>query len=146
MKTRTPRRFNVGSDATKSLSRVLEDLPSSIRFCAEQLISRGSVIGVHVAKLLDSGFDLERHVLLIHDDEAWDDRILERVNDKLAAAPAVTGAPDPTEGAEAVETTEATIVRSPQLREQIGRAFEAAAADVKRVGARHDEARDLPGA
>lgn len=118
VKTRTTRDLDVGAKAEKSLARVINDLPNAILFCASQLRQRGSVLGVHIAALLDKGFDLERHILLVHDEEVWDDRILGRL------AGAVS------------ERTEATVVRVPELAALITRAYAEAVRDAARIASR----------
>ena len=128
VKTRTTKRLDIGLDASKSLARVLNDLPSSIRFCAAYLIRQGSFLGARVAKLLDEPFTLERHIVLVHDDGAWDDEIINRLR------PVIT------------EQTETTVIRVDNLADVISRAFTAAATDAKRIAERRPASKERSGA
>jgi hypothetical protein len=80
VKTRTRRQLNVGLEATSSLDAVLERLPSSIMFVVARLAEQGSALASHVGRLLrEADLEIQRHIVLVHDDDSWDDRILERL-------------------------------------------------------------------
>lgn len=105
VKTRTDRRLNVGVEASESLDHVLEELPSSIEFVVARLLEQRNALAPRVARLLDEGFTVERHIVLVHDDGRWDDRISER----LAAAEN--------------EPTQLTVIRLANLKQIIEKTF-----------------------
>jgi hypothetical protein len=108
VKTRTDTRLNVGVEASTSLDHVLEELPSSVEFVVARLLEQHNALAPRVARLLDEGFTIERHIVLVHDDDKWDDRITER----LAAAED--------------ERTRLTVVRLGSLKDIIQRTFDEA--------------------
>jgi hypothetical protein len=118
VKTRTRKDLDVGVEAATSLQNVLEVLPSSIQFVAARLLEQGSPIAHRVARLLVDGYEVERHIVLVHDDEEWDDRIVERLADAVSAR------------------TETTVIRLSKLKETIASAYSAAAVDPARTAAR----------
>jgi hypothetical protein len=109
IKTRTDKRLNVGVEASRSLDHVLTELPSSIGFVVARLLEQGSALAPRVARLLNEGYLVERHIVLVHDDEKWDDRISAR----LAEAE-----DDP---------TELTVIRLANLKQVIEKSFAEAA-------------------
>lgn len=111
VKTRTTKRLDVAVKASASLGQVLDDLPSSVHFVVARLLEQGNALAARIGRLLDEGFVIERHIVLVHDDDNWDERITER----LAAAEA--------------EPTELTVVRLTDLKKIIEKAFTAAALD-----------------
>lgn len=105
VKTRTDRRLNVGVDASASLDHVLEELPSSVEFVVARLLEQHNALAPRVAQLLDEGYRVERHIILVHDDRQWDDRITVR----LAAAEH--------------KPTQLTVIRLANLKGIINRSF-----------------------
>lgn len=82
VKTRTTRHLNLAMDARVSLQQVLDDLPSSLQFVVARLLEQSNALAPQIARLLKDDFDVERHIVLIHDDERWDDRITTRYTDE----------------------------------------------------------------
>jgi len=110
VKTRTSKRLNVAVDASKSLGQVLDELPSSVLFVVARLLEQRNALAGRIASLLDDGYAVERHIVLVHDDEEWDDRITERLAD-VEALP-----------------TKLTVLRLASLRDVVKKALIAAAA------------------
>ncbi|MBA3431550.1 MAG: hypothetical protein H0U16_08745 [Actinobacteria bacterium] len=108
VKTRTTKRLDVAVDASMSLKQVLDDLPSSVLFVVARLLEQGNALAFRIARLLDDGFTVERHVVLVHDNDKWDDRITARL---------VTPEDEP---------TKLTVVRLTNLKDVITKAFTAA--------------------
>jgi hypothetical protein len=109
VKTRTSKRLDVGVEASKSLGQVLDDLPSSLQFVVARLLEQGNALATRIARLLDEDFAVERHIVLVHDNDKWDDRITER----LAIAED--------------EPTRLTVIRLRDLKNLIAETFGAAA-------------------
>lgn len=82
VKTRTTRHLDLALDARVSLQQVLDDLPSSLQFVVARLLEQSNALAPRIARLLDDDFDIERHIVLIHDEERWDDRITTRYTDE----------------------------------------------------------------
>ncbi len=118
VKTRTDKRLNVGVEASTSLDHVLEELPSSVEFVVARLLEQHSALAPRVAQLLDEGYTVERHIVLVHDDGQWDDRISER----LAAAED--------------EPTQLTVIRLANLKNIIDKSFAEAALAPRRLADR----------
>lgn len=119
VKTRTRKRLDVGVDATQSLESALNELPASIQFVLDRMMEQGSALAYRIARLLSEGYEVERHIVLIHEDEQWDRRIVDRL------AQAVTS------------PTETTVVRLSRLKDTIASAYSAAARDPARTADRH---------
>ncbi len=111
VKTQNDKRLGIGLKANDSLAGALDSLGAGIHFVGAQLLRQGNaVLGARVLGLLaDDTKVIERHVVVVHEDSAWDDRIIDRL------------------GAVVSETTEATIIRVRQLRERIATTYTAAA-------------------
>lgn len=105
VKTRTTRHLNLALDARAGLQQVLDDLPSSLQFVVARLLEQGNALAPRIAKLLVDDFDIERHIVLIHDDDRWDERITTRFTD------------------EEDQPTMLTVVRINELSDVIGKAF-----------------------
>lgn len=103
--------LQVGVEAHSSLEGALSTLDASIQFVAVRLIEQGNVsLGTRVMSLLaDDSKIVERHIVVIHEDEQWDDRMVER----LCAV--------------VTTTTEATVIRMRDVRERIDTTYAAAA-------------------
>jgi hypothetical protein len=124
VKTRTRKRLDVGLNASTSLGQVLEDLPSSVQFVVARLLEQGNALASNVARLLDDGYVVERHIVLVHDNDQWDDRITQR----LAAAED--------------EPTQLTVVRLANLKDVVSNAFIAAGRAPGRMAERQTELTD----
>lgn len=118
VKTRTDKRLNVGVEASTSLDHVLEELPSSLEFVVARLLEQHNTLAPRVARLLDEGYTVERHIVLVHDDGEWDDRISERLAE----------AED--------EPTQLTVIRLANLKEIIQKSFAEAALAPGRLAGR----------
>jgi hypothetical protein len=114
VKTRTDRRLDVGVDAHESLEKVLVDLPQAITFVVARLNDRGIALATRVAQLLKTPYVVERHIVLVNDDTAWSDTIIERLGGKIT------------------NETSVTVIRIPSLADVITKAYDAA---VKAPGA-----------
>lgn len=117
VKTRTDKRLNVGVEASTSLDHVLEELPSSVEFVVARLLEQRNALAPRVARLLDEGYTVERHIVLVHDDGEWDDRISAR----LAVAED--------------EPTQLTVIRLAKLKHIIEKSFAEAALAPRRLAA-----------
>ncbi|WP_431929911.1 hypothetical protein [Nonomuraea jabiensis] len=109
VKTRLNKQLNVGVEAVASLQGVLDDLPSSLQFAAARLLDRKIALGARLMTLLVAPYRVERHIVLVQDDAAWDERIVDRV------------------AAQLTDRTEMSVIRLRDLRSMIGRAYSAAA-------------------
>ena len=110
VKTQNAKRPEVGEKAAISLDGALESLDAGIEFVAVRLLEQGNALGTRVLRLLvDESKVIERHVVVIHEDTTWDDRIVGRL------------------GGAVTETTEATMIRVRQLSERIAATYSAAA-------------------
>lgn len=119
VKTRTDRRLNVGVEAHESLEKVLVDLPQAITFVVARLNDRGIELASRVAQLLKTAYVVERHIVLVNDDTAWSETIVERLGGKVT------------------DETNVTIMRIPKLADVITKAYDAA---VRATGATAKEA------
>ncbi len=108
VKTRTDRRLDVGVEAHESLEKVLADLPQAITFVVARLNDRGIGLAVRIAQLLKAPYVVERHIVLVNDEKAWSDTIVERL------------------GAKVTEATSTTVLRIPKLSDLIRAAYDAA--------------------
>jgi len=115
VKTRTTKRLDVAVDASTSLRQILDDLPSSVLFVVARLLEQGNALAPRIARLLVDGYAVERHIVLVHDNEKWDDRITER----LAIAEN--------------EATRLTVIRLANLKDVIEKAFAGAALTPERL-------------
>ncbi|MEV1179406.1 hypothetical protein [Nonomuraea sp. NPDC049784] len=110
VKTRLDKRLDVGVQAVQSLQGVLDDLPSSLHFAAARLLDRKIALGARVGALLIAPYRVERHIVLVQDEADWDERIVDRL------------------AAHLTEPTEVSVIRLPELRAMIARAYTTAAA------------------
>lgn len=114
VKTRSRRQrpdFDVGKEAYASLAGALSTLDASIEFVATRLLDQGNqALGVRVMALLaDESKVVERHVFVVHEDDQWDARVVDRL------------------GGVVTESTEATIIRMREVRERIATTYAQAA-------------------
>jgi len=116
VKTRTTRRLDVGIDAEESLGKVLADLPSSITFVVARLLDRSNALADRIARLLRDGYAVERHIVLVHDEGAWSQQIIDRLQGSITAR------------------TQVTVIRVGDLDTVIKQAFTAAADRSTAVG------------
>ncbi len=118
VKTRTTKKLKIGQDAAASLEGSIKTLPSSIQFIGARLLAEGhAAIGSRVITLLARDYALERHIVLVHDEDVWDEEI---VNGLEAAV---------------LEKTDATVIRIKSLRDRIDAAYNAACRAAAGAGA-----------
>jgi hypothetical protein len=120
VKTRSTKNLDVGKEAHKSLNITLRTLDASLDFIVTQLVERGNAaLGTRLFRLIANPDKvIERHVVVVHDDDAWDDRILDRLGEVVE---------DP---------TEATVILMKSLWDRITATYAAAARHVHPEGRR----------
>jgi len=118
VKTRTSKKLGIGEEAAASLETAIATLPSAIQFAAARLLEAGhAAIGSRIMMLLATDYVLERHIVLVHDEELWDERIVARTDAAVR------------------EKTDATVIRIKSLRETIDAAYDAVPQAIGAVGA-----------
>ncbi|MFD7900589.1 Hachiman antiphage defense system protein HamA [Streptomyces sp. NPDC059743] len=111
VKTRASRDNRVGSEAYDSLEKVLDRLDESIHFLMARCADRGQVFLARRlgALLREPGRRrVERHMLFVHDAASWKEDIVAGL------------------GAKVTQRTELTVVKIDDLKEFVGRVYEAA--------------------
>ncbi|MFC8728201.1 Hachiman antiphage defense system protein HamA [Streptomyces bacillaris] len=111
VKTRASRDNRVGEEAYNSLEKVLDRLDESIHFLMARCNDRGQVFLVRRlgALLRDPGRrQVERHMLFVHDARSWKEDIVAGL------------------GAMVTQRTELTVVAIDDLKEFVGRVYDAA--------------------
>ncbi|MFE4263403.1 Hachiman antiphage defense system protein HamA [Streptomyces sp. NPDC056883] len=111
VKTRASRDNRVGNEAYDSLEKVFDRLDESIHFLMARCSERGQVFLARRlgALLRDPGHrQVERHMLFVHDAKSWKEDI-------------VTGL-----GAKVTQRTELTVVKIDDLKDFVGRVYDAA--------------------
>jgi hypothetical protein len=109
VKTRTTKKLKIGQEANESLESGIRTLPSSIQFVGARMTEGGhAAIGSRIMALLAGGYVVERHIVLVHDEDLWDERIVDGLKDAVG------------------EKTEATVIRIKSLRDRIDAAYDAA--------------------
>lgn len=108
-KTRTTRRLAIGVEAHTSLERSLRDLPETISFVVAALNREGKKgLAVRVGRLLLNPYEVERQIILVHDEQRWSDKITLRL------------------GAVVSDRTKVTILRIADLARVVENAFRSA--------------------
>ncbi|WP_344612105.1 Hachiman antiphage defense system protein HamA [Dactylosporangium salmoneum] len=115
VKTRSAKDLGVGREAHESLESVLQRLDESISFVFERLVENHNALAKHVGRLLMEPYEVARHIVLVHDRDRWDDRVVER----LVAV--------------ASQPIEVTVIRLPELKDLVQRAYTAAEASPRRA-------------
>ncbi|MFG2489392.1 Hachiman antiphage defense system protein HamA [Streptomyces virginiae] len=111
VKTRASRDNRVGEEAYDSLEKVLGRLDESIHFLMARCNDRGhTFLSRRLGALLREGAPrrVERHMLFVHDAKSWKEDI-------------VVGL-----GAKVIQRTELTVVKIDDLKEFVGRVYDAA--------------------
>ncbi|MBR7826625.1 hypothetical protein KDK95_09940 [Actinospica sp. MGRD01-02] len=117
VKTRTSKRLGIGEEAAVSLESAIATLPSAIQFAAARLLEAGhAAIGSRIMMLLAADYVLERHIVLVHDEDLWDERIVSRTDAAVR------------------EKTDATVIRVKGLKDTIASAYDAVPQAVVAVG------------
>jgi hypothetical protein len=113
VKTRTTKDLRIGIKANESLASGLRSLSSTIQFVGALLSDQGNdSLATRVFRLLSRPIVVERHIVLVHDEDVWDDRIMDHLRDGVT------------------NRTEATVIRIKALRHRIGAAYAAAPSTV----------------
>ncbi|MEU2510013.1 Hachiman antiphage defense system protein HamA [Streptomyces sp. NPDC007863] len=111
VKTRAYRDNRVGSEAYDSLEKVLDRLDESIHFLMARCADRGQAfLALRLGALLrdPERRQVERHMLFVHDAGSWKEDIVAGLSMKVT------------------ERTELTVVKIDDLKEFVGRVYEAA--------------------
>jgi hypothetical protein len=109
VKTRTTKELKVGQEAVASLESSIRTLPSSIQFVGARLLSEGhAAVGSRIIALLAADYAVERHIVLVHDEDRWDEKIVDGLQTAISTR------------------TEATVIRIKGLRDRIEAAYDAA--------------------
>lgn len=103
VKARSTRNKQVGVEAHESLSKVIDRLDETITYVAERLSEVNPALASRVTELLapESAPDVERFIVLVHDDGVWNDDVLDELESVLT------------------EPTNALVIRIPELRDLI---------------------------
>ncbi|MFB7782192.1 Hachiman antiphage defense system protein HamA [Streptomyces vinaceus] len=121
VKTRATRKLDLGLEAYDSLEKVLDRLDESLHFAMVRCAERDHQFLVrHLAGLLRHPKErvVERHMVFIHDADAWKDEIISRLVSKVT------------------HRTELTVVKIRGLQEFVARVYQAAETG---AGPRHRE-------
>jgi len=118
VKTRGRRKqpdLNVGKEAHDSLAGAISTLDASIEFVAARLLEQGNqAVGSRVMDLLaDESKVVERHVFVVHEDDQWDARVIDRLSNVVT------------------EKTEATVIRMREVQARIATTYAEAARAVR---------------
>jgi hypothetical protein len=114
VKTRTTKKLDIGVEAQMSLEKVLLDLPQAITFVVARLNDRGIALAARIAELLKRPYDLERHIVLVSDDDIWSEEIIDRLEPKVT------------------QETSVSVMQIPALADLITKAYSAALTAVSR--------------
>jgi len=115
VKTRTSRDLAIGVEAYTQLGVTIRDgLGQAITFVVARLADRNPTLANRIALLLAGRHSIERHVVLVYDRAAWDERVIHRLK------------------AVVDQDTTATVVQVPGLAPLVDGAYAAAAEDLAR--------------
>ena len=115
-KTRTTRDLAIGVEAYSQLQTTLRDgLGQAITFVAARLAERNPALATRILVLLNGACVIERHIVLVYDEAAWDEKVIQRLRPLV------------------LEESTATIIRLARLRQLVASAYCAAEEDVSRV-------------